>query len=64
MKKLQFVSFIVLGLSVVLWTVGRIFFPLPDWAVRANGVVMLIAMTLLVFTSVRRKIAPNGSCPD
>lgn len=56
MKKLQFVSFVVLGLSVILWTAGRIFFPLPDWAVRANGVVMLIAMAALVFSSVRLKI--------
>ena len=56
MKKLQLVSLAILGLSVLLWTAGRIFLPLPDWAVRANGVVMLIAMALLVFSSVRRKV--------
>lgn len=56
MKKLQLVSFFVLGLSVILWTAGRIFFPLPDWAVRANGVVMLIGMAALVFSSVRLKV--------
>ena len=56
MKKLQIVSFIVLGLSIPLWTAGRVFFPLPDWAVRANGAVMLIAMALLVFASVQLKI--------
>lgn len=55
MKKLQAVSFTVLGLSVALWTAGRILFSLPDWAVRANGVVMLIAMALLAFSSVRLK---------
>lgn len=53
MKKLRAVSFAVLGLSVILWTAGRIFFTLPDWAVRTNGVVMLTAMALLVFSSVR-----------
>ena len=53
MKKLRTVSAAVLGLSVILWTAGRIFFSLPDWAVRANGVVMLTAMALLVFFSVR-----------
>ena len=53
MKKLQMVSLTVLGLSVILWTAGRILFTLPDWAVRANGVVMMIAMALLVFSSVR-----------
>lgn len=56
MKKLQLVSFSVLGLSVILWTAGRIFFPLPNWAVRANGVVMLIGMAALVFSSVRLKV--------
>ena len=53
MKKLWAVIAAVLGLSVILWTAGRIFFSLPDWAVRANGVVMLTAMALLVFSSVR-----------
>ena len=56
MKKVQLASLIVLGLSVLLWTSGRIFFPLPDWAVRVNGIVMMIAMALLVFASVRRKV--------
>lgn len=56
MKKLQAVSLIVLALSVILWTAGRILFPLPDWAVRANGAVMLIAMALLVFSSVRLRM--------
>lgn len=56
MKKLQLASLIALALSVVLWRLGRTFFPLPDWAVRANGVVMLLAMPLLVFSSVRLKI--------
>ena len=56
MKKLQSVSLVILALSVVLWTAGRIFFTLPDWAVRANGAVMLTAMALLVFSSVRLKV--------
>ena len=56
MKKLQRASLTVLGLSVILWTAGRTVFPLPDWAVRANGAVMLIAMPLLVFSSVRSKV--------
>ena len=38
---------------VMLWTAGRIFFTLPDWAVRANGVVMMITMALLAFSSIR-----------
>lgn len=56
MKKLQITSLLALGLSVVLWTAGRTLFPLPDWAVRANGLVMLCTMALLVFASVRLKM--------
>lgn len=56
MKKLHLASFVVLGLSVILWTAGRIFLPLPDWAVRANGVVMMAASAALVFSSVRLKL--------
>ena len=56
MKKLQFVSLLTLFLSVMLWTVGRLSSPLPDWAVRVNGVVMCAAMAALVFSTVRLKI--------
>ena len=56
MKKLYSASLLVLALSVALWTAGRTLFPLPDWAVRANGVVMLAAMSLLVFSTVRQKV--------
>ena len=35
---------------------GPNLFPLPDWAVRANGVAMLISMALLVFSSVRLRL--------
>lgn len=56
MKLLQAVSLAVLCLSIVLWTAGRIFFTLPDRVVRINGLVMLAAMALLVFASVRLKM--------
>ena len=60
MKKLQLASFFVLALSVMLWTAGRTFFPLPDWTVRLNGVIMMIAMALFVFASVRLHIRKEG----
>ena len=56
MKNLQLASILTLFLSVMLWTVGRLFFTLPDWAVRVNGVIMVITMALLVFSTVRLKI--------
>ena len=54
MKNLQLASISTLFLSVMLWTAGRVFFTLPDWAVRANGVVMMITMALLAFSSIRQ----------
>ncbi len=56
MKKLQFVSLLTLASSVLLWTAGRVSSPLPDWAVRLNGVVMCAAMAALVFSTVRLRI--------
>ena len=53
MKNLQLASISTLFLSVMLWTAGRIFFTLPDWAVRVYGVIMVITIALLVFSSIR-----------
>ena len=56
MKKLRLASLVVLALSIMLWTAGRILLPLPDWAVRLNGVIMLAACAVMVFASVRLQI--------
>ena len=56
MKNLQLASISTLFLSVMLWTAGRVFFTLPDWAVRVNGVVMCAAMAALVFSTVRLRV--------
>ena len=56
MKKLRFVSLVVLSLSVILWTGGRIFFPLPDWAVRVDGVGLLCALPVAAFAAVRGRM--------
>lgn len=56
MKKLQYASLVTLALSALLWTAGRTILPLPDWAVRLNGVMMLVVMPLMVFSSVRLKV--------
>lgn len=60
MKKLQIAGFAILGLSVLLWTADRILFSLPDWTVRLNGVIMMIAMALFVFSSVRLHMRREG----
>lgn len=56
MKKLQTVSLTVLWLTLLLMAAGRLFFSLPDWTIRLDGVIMLVAMALLVFASVRLHI--------
>lgn len=53
MKKLRNVSLAMLMLEALLWAAGRTFFPLPDWTVRLNGVMMMITMPLLAFAGVR-----------
>lgn len=53
MKKLQIAGLIALFLEVLLWMAGRTLFTLPDWAVRLNGILMLITLPLLVFVTVR-----------
>ena len=55
MKRAQIISLAVLVLAQLVMG-GNALSPLPDWAVRANGVIMLIAMASLVFSSVRLKI--------
>ena len=55
MKRAQIISLAVLVLALLVMG-GNALSPLPDWAVRANGVIMLIAMASLVFSSVRLRI--------
>ena len=55
MKRAQIISLAVLVLALLVMG-GNALSPLPDWAVRANGVVMLAAMSLLVFSTVRQKV--------
>lgn len=52
-KKLQLAALVVEGVTLLVsgysWAVA----PLPDWTLRLNGVVMLTAVAVLVFASVR-----------
>ena len=48
-KKLQFAALAVEFIALLVWGCA----PLPDWALRLDGVVMLAAVAVLVFASVR-----------
>lgn len=53
MKRVRTVSWVILLLTVLVMTVSRFLAPLPDWAVRADGILMLAAMAVFVFAAVR-----------
>ena len=50
MKRAQTISWIVLLLAAAVMTARAM---LPDWAVRVDGVLMLLALPVFAFTTVR-----------
>ncbi|MCI8539349.1 MAG: hypothetical protein HFF18_11940 [Oscillospiraceae bacterium] len=53
MKRIFIASWAVLLLTVLVMAVNRFLVPLPDWAVRVDGVLMLAALSALAFAAVR-----------
>ena len=54
MKRVQAVSFLLLVLTLAVMAVNRLAVPLPDWAVRIDGVVMMLAIAAAAFSTVRQ----------
>lgn len=54
MAKLQRISLIVLLAALAAMAVHRLAAPLPDWLVRADGVLILLSTFLVTFSTVRR----------
>ena len=52
MKTLQLTALAVVLITLLVRGCHK-YSPLPDWAVRVNGVIMLAGAALLVFASVR-----------
>ena len=52
MKTLQLTALAVVLLTLLVRGYHK-YAPLPDWAVRVNGVIMLAGAALLVFAGVR-----------
>jgi len=61
MKKLQLISWILLAISFGTFLVWRFLFPLPDWCMRAAGIVMLVTIFTSVFSSVRLSLTKNNT---
>lgn len=54
MKKVQALSFLLLLLTLAVMAVNRLAVPLPDWTVRIDGVVMMLALVGVSYGTVRR----------
>jgi hypothetical protein len=53
MKKLRMVSIIMASISLGGFILWRFVIPFPDWLVRVNGVLMLVAIFTAVFSSMK-----------
>lgn len=55
MKRAQIISLAVLVLALLVMG-GNALSPLPDWAVRVDGVVLLCALPAAAFAAVRGRM--------
>lgn len=55
MRRLQFISLTVMVLALLVMGVNALS-PLPDWAVRVDGVVLLCALPVAAFAAVRGRM--------
>lgn len=53
MKRVRMVSCFVLLLAALIMAVNWFLMPLPDWAVRVDGMLMLLALPVFSFTTIR-----------
>lgn len=53
MKKVQLVSIIVLIIALVIMVVNIFLAPLADWIVRVDGVILLICIFFLSYSTVK-----------
>lgn len=54
MKKVQIISICVLLVSLFIVQVSLFITPLPEWIVRADGVILLVALFTVVYSTVKR----------
>lgn len=54
MKKVQIISICVLLVSLLILQVNLFITPLPEWIVRVDGVILLVALFTVVYSTVKR----------
>ena len=53
MKKVQIISRIVLIVAVIIYGIKFFIISFPDWTIRLNGIVMLLDMFILSYSTVK-----------
>lgn len=53
MKKVQITSAIVLALALILMVIHFLGLSLSDWMVRIDGIIMLIGVAAVIYSTVR-----------
>ena len=53
MKKVQIISICILIITLVAMVVNKIAIPLSDWVIRMDGVIMLVSLFVVSFSTVK-----------
>lgn len=53
MKKVQIISILLLIITVVIMGANKFFGPLADWIVRVDGIIMLIGIFFLSYSTFK-----------
>ena len=53
MEKVQIISRIVLIVAVIIYGINFFIISFPDWTIRLNGIVMLLDMFILSYSTVK-----------
>ena len=53
MKKVQIISICILIVTLVVMVVNKIVIPLSDWVIRMDGVIMLVSLFAVSFSTVK-----------
>ena len=53
MKKLQKISMGIVIITLLVMGLGILFFSLPDWVIRVDGILMLAGIFLAAYSTVR-----------
>jgi len=56
MKKVKAIVFAVLTLMLLVMAVNKLVMPLPDWAMRTAGVIIMLALPVMAYSIVKGSV--------